>query len=110
MRFITGVRIRDFRSIASGDVSDLSDTTPIVGLNGSGKSNFLRAVNLFFNDVLEGDQRFDLRRDFREPGRKTKLQVVVELDLDYSQFDALRKEFVESLDKLSEGYKVITFR
>ena len=81
-----------------------------MGLNGSGKSNLLRALNLFFNDVLENDQPFDLRRDFREPGRKAKLRVAVELDLDYSQFDALRDEFRESLEKLSEGYEMITFR
>jgi energy-coupling factor transporter ATP-binding protein EcfA2 len=110
VRFLTGVRIRDFRSIASADVSDLGDITPIVGLNGSGKSNFMRALNLFFNGELERGVPLRLRRDFREPGRKAKLRVVVEVDLDYGAFDSLRKEIAEALESLTGSRDQITFR
>lgn len=110
MRFLQGARITDFRSIAHANVEFRGDVTPLVGLNGSGKSNFLRALNLFFNDVLETDDPLSLRRDFREPGRKVKLRVAVEVDLDYSVFEGLRKDFQESLNQLAEGYGVITFR
>jgi hypothetical protein len=110
MRFVTRVRINDFRSISEADVDDLEDVVPLVGLNGSGKSNFLRALNLFFNDRLEGDEALNLRRDFREPGRKAKLRIAVEVELDYSVFDSLRPEYQEALDRLSEGFPVITIK
>lgn len=42
---ITKVRIENFRSIESMEVS-LSETNVIIGANNSGKSNFLRAVNI----------------------------------------------------------------
>jgi hypothetical protein len=110
VRFLTGVRIRDFRSIAAAEVRDLEDITPIVGLNGSGKSNFMRALSLFFNGELERDVALRLRRDFREPGRKAKLRVVVEVDLDYGAFDALRNEIGEALEFLTGSRDQITFR
>lgn len=93
MQFLLAARVTDFRSIAKTDLSGFGDVVPLVGLNGSGKSNLLRGLNLFFNDVLEGDEPLDLRRDFREPGRKVKLRTAVEVDLDYEVFDALRKDF-----------------
>lgn len=88
------------------DVRDLGDVVPVVGLNGSGKSNLLRALNLFFNDELETGERFALRRDFREPGRKAKLRTAVEVDLDFTVFESLRTEYVEALETLSEGARL----
>jgi len=110
MRFLLAARVTDFRSIAKGQVDRFGDVTPLVGFNGSGKSNLLRALNLFFNDVVETGESLNLRRDFREPGRKVKLRIVVEVDLDYGAFGGIRQDFQESLDRLAEGYEVITFR
>ena len=42
---ITKVRIENFRSIASLDLS-LSMTNVLIGANNSGKSNFLKALNI----------------------------------------------------------------
>ena len=48
--FIKEIRIRNFRSIVKADIQ-LSDLTLFVGLNDVGKSNVLKALNLFFNDL-----------------------------------------------------------
>jgi AAA15 family ATPase/GTPase len=53
MQFLTGVRISDFRSIADANIQGLGDIVPIVGLNGSGKGNLLRALSLFFSGEVE---------------------------------------------------------
>ena len=42
---ITKVRIENYRSIENMEVS-LSGTNVIIGANNSGKSNFLRAINI----------------------------------------------------------------
>jgi predicted ATPase len=108
VRFLTGVRVTDFRSIAAADLSDLGDVTPIVGLNGSGKSNLLRALNLMFNNKVEGTEELDLRRDFREPGRRVKLRILVEIDLNYGVFESLRPDLEDALAQLAGGAREIT--
>jgi predicted ATPase len=110
MHFLTRVMIKDFRSIADADVFLPGDVTPIVGLNGSGKSNFMRALNLFFNNAVEGGEPLRLRRDFREPGRQVKLRVVIEVDLDYAAFDALRSELEEALEVLADDSGEVRLR
>jgi energy-coupling factor transporter ATP-binding protein EcfA2 len=110
MQFLTSVRITDFRSIAQAKIDDLSDITPVVGLNGSGKSNLMRALNLFFNGELEPGQAVDLRRDFREPGRRKALRLVIEADLDFGEFAELRPQLEDALDQLVGGAKNLTVR
>lgn len=54
MRFIKSVEIRNFRSIKSITKNlNLTDLNVFVGQNDNGKSNILRALNLFFNNQAE---------------------------------------------------------
>ncbi len=110
MKFIKRIQITDFRSIAQTTIRDPGDIVPIVGLNGSGKSNLLRALSAFFTNEVERDDAIDLRRDFREPGRKQKRRIVVELDLDFGVFPKLRAEYLSALDELAAGSREITLR
>lgn len=64
MIIIRSVEIRRFRSIREASLSDLEDFSVLAGLNNSGKSNFLRALNLFFTGRPEPDTHFDLMRDY----------------------------------------------
>ncbi|RAS68452.1 putative AbiEii toxin of type IV toxin-antitoxin system [Lentzea atacamensis] len=85
MRLIQAVRIENFRSIRFTEVKDVDEYNPIVGLNSSGKSNLLRALNLFFNSVV--DERYpnlSMVRDFSSyapAGKKKYVSVSVQLDL-----------------------------
>jgi energy-coupling factor transporter ATP-binding protein EcfA2 len=110
LRFLTAIRINDFRSVADAALDQIGDITPVVGLNGSGKSNLMRALNLLFTGNVEGTEGIDLRRDFREPGRKAKRRVAVEVDLDFGIFDSLRSEYTDALDALAAGSPQVTIR
>ncbi|MBB4154396.1 hypothetical protein GGQ80_002309 [Sphingomonas jinjuensis] len=62
---ISRISIRNFRSIASADV-DANWITTLVGANDAGKSNVLRALNLFFNGRTTADEPFEFARDYNQ--------------------------------------------
>jgi predicted ATPase len=110
MQLIKRIAVTDFRSIAQAEILNAGDIIPIIGLNGSGKSNLLRALSAFFTGDIEAGDPIDLRRDFREPGRKQKLRISVEVDLDFGVFSTLRPEYESALDALSQASRAITVR
>lgn len=65
MRIITALEIRKFRSIKTitRDLN-LSDLNIFVGQNDNGKSNLLRALNLFFNNQTDAGQPFRFEEDY----------------------------------------------
>lgn len=78
------VRIRNFRSIVD-QAFDLGALTVIVGANDAGKSNFLRALNLFFNSETDPGRPFDFSADFStraSVGKGKARQIEVSLDLE----------------------------
>ncbi|WP_194762263.1 ATP-dependent nuclease [Microbacterium sp. UFMG61] len=75
MTVITYVGVENFRSIRSASLEGLEDYAAIVGLNSAGKSNILRALNLFFNGFLdEHRSTLVMTEDFSSfaPKRKKK--------------------------------------
>lgn len=60
---IRSIMIKNFRSIRRENIK-VSDFNVFVGMNDAGKSNILKALNLFFNDQVDMDSPFDYRRDF----------------------------------------------
>ncbi|MEV6640264.1 AAA family ATPase [Amycolatopsis sp. NPDC051371] len=76
MDIIKRISIENFRSLRSLNVDLVRDYNSIVGLNSSGKSNVLRALNLFFNDSIDPSSlNLSMERDFSDyaPRRKKKL-------------------------------------
>ncbi|WP_124451850.1 ATP-dependent endonuclease [Burkholderia sp. Bp8992] len=69
MELINQIEISYFRSIHKGHIEDCSGTNIIFGRNDSGKSNFLRALNLFFNNETNPGQKFSFARDFNHTRR-----------------------------------------
>ena len=80
---ITKITIKRFRSIESAEIY-CSQLTLFVGDNDAGKSNLLRALNLFFNGETDLGQKFDFVKDFcnfaQVSERKAK-QLSIELTL-----------------------------
>ncbi len=76
--FIKEIRIRNFRSIVKADIQ-LSDLTLFVGLNDVGKSNVLKALNLFFNDETDYGKPFSFITDYSKfaPIRNKKAEEIV---------------------------------
>lgn len=82
MKIITSIEISNFRSIVKADLSDLSDLNIIVGKNDIGKSNFLKALNLFFNGETEIGTKFNFKEDFSryaKIGQKKAKEIVIKI-------------------------------
>ncbi|MCD8408570.1 AAA family ATPase [Tenacibaculum dicentrarchi] len=79
MKLIERIEIKYFRSFGEKSVKiiDLKDLNIFSGSNDVGKSNVLKALNLFFNNVINIDEYFDLRKDLSFLQR-TKSQKKVE--------------------------------
>lgn len=82
---ISRISIRNFRSIANADV-EANWITTLVGANDAGKSNVLRALNLFFNGRTAADEPFDFARDHNQfaavrQRKAPQIEVVIVFDL-----------------------------
>ncbi len=64
MQLIKSIEVAYFRSIYKERLDKANGTNIIFGRNDSGKSNFLRALNLFFNNETTPGQSFRFDRDF----------------------------------------------
>ena len=80
---IRSISIENFRSIKRLEV-DTHDLAIFVGDNDSGKSNILRALNLFFNGETNPGQRLDFSHDFNKfvKGNKRAKEISIELVLE----------------------------
>lgn len=73
---IIKVDIQNFRSIRRVSV-ECRPLTTLVGLNDSGKSNILRALNLFFNDEVNHGEKLDFNIDYNyNSARKRKAKEI----------------------------------
>lgn len=64
MIVVEGVEIAYFRSIYKQSIKKINNTTVFFGKNDTGKSNFLRALNLFFTDKVDFEHSFNFDVDF----------------------------------------------
>lgn len=60
---ITSIQIKNFRSIRNITI-DAKNFNIFVGLNDAGKSNLLKALNLFFNNQTDYNTEFNFKSDF----------------------------------------------
>lgn len=74
---IKHIRIKNFRSIVDLNI-DVERMNIFVGLNDAGKSNVLKALNLFFNGETEPGTAFDFDTDYSKyaPIRKKKAKEI----------------------------------
>ncbi|MBF5041884.1 ATP-binding protein [Aggregicoccus sp. 17bor-14] len=86
MKLITGIDISGFRSINKGKLEHLGSLNAIAGLNNSGKSNVLRALNLFFTGQSDQNLNINIESDYhRGPnapkGKKKRIRVALNFSL-----------------------------
>jgi energy-coupling factor transporter ATP-binding protein EcfA2 len=110
MRFIQGIRVRNFRSLASLSLDEVDNIVPIIGPNGSGKSNLLRALNLFFNNEVESGLPLDLGRDFHDPELRSKSKKLIDVELDLYFGTGLRVDLQQPIEKFANGSSTVTIR
>lgn len=86
---IKKIVIKNFRSIESMSI-DCSNITTFVGANDAGKSNVLRALNLFFNDKTDHALPFQFERDYNifavkqaKRAEHIVVELIIELPINY---------------------------
>lgn len=114
MKFINKIHIKYFRSLYDIEFNQISDTlTVFTGSNDVGKSNVLRALNLFFNDETDTKDEILFERDFsklrrKELREKIKTRQLIQIALEISspvQYKSLPKTFkvFRNFDRYDEG-------
>ncbi len=81
---LKSIHIENFRSIRVLDVN-IAQTSVFVGKNDCGKSNILRALNLFFNEETNPGIEFEFQDDycfFAQPRAKQAREILVRLEIE----------------------------
>ena len=101
MKIIKKIEINYFRSVYSVDLKEVDDLNILIGGNDSGKSNILKALNLFFNNRTELDQGYyfldDLARKREQEARDAKGRATIWMKVHFFNFlkwKSLPEEFV----------------
>ncbi len=104
MDIISRIEIKHFRSFDGGKdqpkvrIEELKDINVFSGSNDSGKSNVLRALNLFFNDEISPGIRLEKERDF------SKI-VASRFDKDVAERKEIELERVQRINKAGGNEK-----
>lgn len=80
---IQKIHIKNFRSLVDETIT-LSEYNFFVGKNDSGKSNVLKALNLFFNNRTDFNTEFDFESDyskFAKRGKKQAKEIIIALEI-----------------------------
>lgn len=90
MRIIDRVEINYFRSVYSVSLAKCKDVNVLVGNNDAGKSNILKALNLFFNNNTDPHIEFDFLKDLNrtreEQARAAKGRMSVWIKVHFNNF------------------------
>ncbi len=99
MKVISGVTIQQFRSLKELRLDDFGDFTVFAGLNNAGKSNILKALNLFFNDEVEPSVPLDLHKDLTKAKNYRRKNVKISVEFQLPENFNFRKK-LEPVDSL----------
>jgi hypothetical protein len=83
LQLITAVHIEGFRSLVDVDLQSLGNFTCLVGTNNSGKSNILRALNLFFTGDIEPGVPLRFSRDYHADPRRRKKRKQIRVTVSF---------------------------
>lgn len=108
MKLISKVSIESFRSIRKDRVEDLGDLTAIAGLNNSGKSNLLRALNAFFSGETDPSSPLTVDDDFFRPDLRKKKAKRIGITVTFSLPSQFR--FRKGLESVEEALGGRTFK
>ncbi len=112
MKVIEKIEIKHFRSFLGttqndkAEILDIRDLNVFSGSNDSGKSNILRALNLFFNGEIDSTHQFNFDTEFSLL-KKDFTQKVIEIKI---HFLANRRTFSISKFYNRNGYRNFEYR
>ncbi len=100
MQLITEIEIKNFRSIKHCKIKDIKDFNSLFGLNNSGKSNILRALNLFFNNETDNGQDLNFDFDFYQYPSKIKKKKEIKISVTFELPENFKfKKKLKSVEK-----------
>jgi hypothetical protein len=107
---IKSIKIEGLRSIQDQTLPTTGSLNVFVGKNSSGKSNALRALNVFFNGVIEPDKPIDFSRDHFEqvPRKKKRKRISVEVEFQLPKSFNLRQG-LEPLKAFGNQFTIIRY-
>lgn len=117
MRIIEKIEINKFRSIGESESFECFDLNIFSGSNDSGKSNFLKAINLFFNGQSDIDTRYNSESDFNkwyrdnsERGQRT-IEITVQIAKGkYGDQSGINKGFrTKKIFRVDGGYHTLFY-
>ncbi|MFZ2039004.1 MAG: AAA family ATPase [Minisyncoccia bacterium] len=116
MKIIEKIEIKHFRSFLGTpklfevNVNNLTNLNVFSGANDSGKSNILRALNLFFNNEISSGTPLEFDRDFFVSDKDTKHKVI-EISISFNlSSDNNRDRFLPEKFTISKFYDRNGFR
>ena len=98
MKLITEIEIENFRSIKKCKIAGIKDFNALFGLNNSGKSNILRALNLFFKGETDKGQGLDFDSDFHQSLSKKRKEIKISVKFNLPQ----NFKFIKNLQSVEE--------
>ncbi|HXG41122.1 MAG TPA: ATP-dependent endonuclease [Dehalococcoidia bacterium] len=102
---LTRLQVRNFRCLENIDVP-LEPLTAFVGPNGSGKTTFLRAIDLVLGDAWPSLRSFRIPQDFTHFDTNRDIEITVWFDPPYVHRDTLSAEHqVQALRLTCKPYK-----
>ncbi len=100
-RLVKKIEIRYLRSLYLATLKEAGDLNLLFGRNDSGKSNFLRALNLFFNNETGPTSDLDFSLDFsdirRQEAKDTKGKQFISVRIDFNVPDNFRRSLGDSV-------------
>lgn len=99
---IKNVRIRNFRTIQDETVLEFDDFVTIVGPNNSGKTNILKAIQIFFTGY-NNKEGYERKRDFTRnapKASKTTVNITFTKEIDVPFDEEIFNEYEEIYDYL----------
>ena len=87
MKLISKVKIKGFRSVRDSQdaLSPFDDFNAFVGLNNSGKSNIIKAINVFFTNQVDLNTSLDFVMDYNRFDLKRKLRdKAIEISIEFT--------------------------
>ncbi|KQC13369.1 MAG: hypothetical protein APR63_08840 [Desulfuromonas sp. SDB] len=110
---IKKIEISHFRSIYSLKVDNLSDLTIFAGKNDIGKSNILKALNLFFNNETDWNTSFDFKKDFsykrKNESIKLKTRQFIRIAIRFKRGDRYQNSLPEEFTVTRTWYRNSSF-
>ena len=84
MKLLSEIEVNGFRSIRDCSITGLGNFTTFAGLNNSGKSNFLRALNAFFNNQTDEGINLKVNDDYFRPDMRKKKAKQIKVSVKFS--------------------------